>query len=157
MSVTAPSVPLEQPQASRNRTKIHRCMAEYRNKKQAETGVQSGPMETCLFCGIAKREIPSKMVLEDDRVFAFHDIKPVAPVHVLICPRQHIATLNDVSAEDTALVGYMFEVARKIAEQFGVAQSGYRTVFNCNADAGQAVFHIHLHVLGGRKLAWPPG
>lgn len=112
-------------------------------------------MESCLFCKIGKKELPSKVAYEDDRVFAFHDINPQAPLHVLICPRKHIATLNEVTAEDTALVGYMFEVARKLAEQFGVAQSGYRTVFNVGADTGQTVFHLHLHVIGGRKLSWP--
>jgi histidine triad (HIT) family protein len=112
-------------------------------------------MENCLFCRIAKKELPSKMAYEDDRVVAFHDINPQAPVHVLICPRKHIATLNDVAAEDAALLAHMFETARKIAEQFGVARQGYRTVFNVNADAGQTVFHLHLHVIGGRKLSWP--
>jgi len=112
-------------------------------------------MESCLFCRIANRELPAKMAYEDDRVVAFHDIHPQAPVHVLICPRKHIPTLNALTADDGALVAYMFDVARKIAEQFGVAQNGYRTVFNVNADAGQTVFHLHLHVIGGRKLSWP--
>ena len=112
-------------------------------------------MESCLFCRIANRELPAKMTYEDDRVVAFHDINPQAPVHVLICPRKHIPTLNGVTADDAALVAHMFDVARKIAEQFGVAQKGYRTVFNVNADAGQTVFHLHLHVIGGRKLSWP--
>ena len=112
-------------------------------------------MESCLFCRIANHELPAKMAYEDDRVVAFHDIHPQAPVHVLICPRKHIPTLNDVTADDAALIAYMFDVARKIAEQFGVAQKGYRTVFNVNAEAGQSVFHLHLHVIGGRKLSWP--
>jgi len=112
-------------------------------------------MESCLFCRIANRELPAKMTYEDDRVVAFHDIHPQAPVHVLICPRKHIPTLNGVTTDDAALIAYMFDVARKIAEQFGVAQKGYRTVFNVNADAGQTVFHLHLHVIGGRKLSWP--
>lgn len=112
-------------------------------------------MESCLFCRIANRKLPAKMAYEDDRVVAFHEINPQAPVHVLICPRKHIPTLNSVIADDAALVAYMFEVARKIAEQFGVAQKGYRTVFDVNADAGQTVFHLHLHVIGGRKLSWP--
>jgi len=112
-------------------------------------------MDNCLFCRIAKKELPSKMAYEDDRVVAFHDISPQAPVHVLICPRKHIPTLNDVAAEDAALLAHMFETARKIAEQLGVATQGYRTVFNVNADAGQTVFHLHLHVIGGRKLSWP--
>jgi histidine triad (HIT) family protein len=112
-------------------------------------------MVSCLFCRIANLELPAKMVYEDDRVVAFHDINPQAPVHILICPRKHIPTLNDVSADDAALVALLFDVARKIAGQFGVAQKGYRTVFNVNAEAGQTVFHLHLHVIGGRKLSWP--
>ena len=112
-------------------------------------------MENCLFCRIALGELPSKMAYEDDQVIAFRDIHPAAPVHVLICPRKHIATLNDVAEEDASLLVHMFEVARKIAEQFGVAQKGYRTTFNVNAEAGQTVFHLHLHVIGGRRLTWP--
>ena len=112
-------------------------------------------MDSCLFCRIARKELPSKMAHEDDRVVAFHDINPQAPVHVLIIPRKHIATLNDVSADDAELLAHMFAVARKIAEQSGLTQKGYRTVFNVNADAGQTVFHLHLHVIGGRKLTWP--
>jgi histidine triad (HIT) family protein len=112
-------------------------------------------MESCLFCRIVKEELPSKKAYKDDRVFAFHDINPQAPVHVLVCPRKHIATLNDVTAEDEALLPHMFATARKIAKDLGVSQTGYRTVFNVNADAGQTVFHLHLHVIGGRKLTWP--
>ena len=112
-------------------------------------------MESCLFCRIAKREIPAKIAHEDDLVVAFHDINPQAPVHILICPRKHISTLNEVSAEDTELLAHMFRIARKLAEESGVHQKGYRTVFNVNADAGQTVFHLHLHVIGGRKLSWP--
>jgi histidine triad (HIT) family protein len=112
-------------------------------------------MESCLFCKIGKRELPSKTAYEDDRVFAFHDINPQAPVHVLICPRKHIPSLNDVTSDDAALLTHMFDVARKVAEQSGVAQKGYRTVFNVNSDAGQTVFHLHLHVIGGRRLSWP--
>jgi len=112
-------------------------------------------MDSCLFCRIAKKELPSKIAHEDDRVVAFHDINPQAPVHVLIVPRKHIATLNDVSADDTELLGHMFAVARQIADQSGVSQKGYRTVFNVNTDAGQTVFHLHLHVIGGRRLTWP--
>ena len=112
-------------------------------------------MDSCIFCRIAKHELPSKIVYEDDRVFAFQDIQPQAPVHVLICPQKHIATLHEVSADDGPLIATMFEVARKVADQFGVAKSGYRTVFNVGADTGQTVFHLHLHVIGGRKLSWP--
>jgi histidine triad (HIT) family protein len=112
-------------------------------------------MDSCLFCRIAKHELPSKVALEDDRVIAFHDIQPQAPVHVLIVPKKHIPTLNDVSSDDAALLLYMFEVAKKLASEFGIAQQGYRTVFNVNAGAGQSVFHLHLHVIGGKKLSWP--
>jgi histidine triad (HIT) family protein len=112
-------------------------------------------MDTCLFCKIAAGTLPSKKAYEDDRVIAFHDINPQAPVHILICPRKHIATLNDVTAEDDALLAHMFAIARKMAQQFGVDQKGYRTVFNVNAEAGQTVFHLHLHVIGGRRLGWP--
>jgi histidine triad (HIT) family protein len=112
-------------------------------------------MESCLFCRIAAKELPSKIAYEDDRVIAFHDIAPQAPVHVLVIPRKHIATLNDVTVEDGGLVAHLFQVARKMAEQFGVDQKGYRAVFNVNAEAGQTVFHLHLHVIGGRRLSWP--
>jgi histidine triad (HIT) family protein len=123
-------------------------MAQYRNKEGRH-------MESCLFCRIAKHELPSKVAHEDDRVIAFHDIKPQAPVHILICPLKHIATLNDVSSDDGELIAHMFAVARKLARESGVAESGYRTVFNVGADTGQTVFHLHLHVIGGRKLSWP--
>jgi len=112
-------------------------------------------MESCLFCRIAKKELPSKMAYEDDKVVAFHDIAPQAPVHVLIVPYKHIATLNDVGMADAELLAHMFKVARQLAEEFGVDQTGYRTVFNVNAEAGQTVFHLHLHVIGGRRLSWP--
>jgi len=112
-------------------------------------------MESCLFCRIANHELPAKMVHEDDRVIAFHDINPQAPVHVLVVPRKHIPTLNDVSTDDAALVAHILSVASRIAEQLGVAQKGYRTVFNVNAEAGQSVFHLHLHLIGGRRLSWP--
>lgn len=111
----------------------------------------------CLFCRIASGEIPATKVYEDDTLVAFNDINPQAPMHVLIVPRVHVATLNDLGAGHDAVVGAMIRRAAAIASDRGYAESGYRTVFNCNAAAGQAVFHIHLHVLGGRNLAWPPG
>jgi len=114
-------------------------------------------MSTCLFCRIASGEIPATKVYEDDSLVAFDDINPQAPMHVLVIPRVHIATLNDLGPDRDALVGEMVRRGAAIAAERGYAQSGYRTVFNCLADAGQAVFHIHLHVLGGRRLAWPPG
>ena len=112
---------------------------------------------SCLFCKIAAGEIPAKRVHEDDELLAFEDIKPEAPVHVLIIPKRHIPTLNDVRETDDGLVGAMMRCAAAIAEQRGIETSGYRTVMNCNSHAGQTVFHIHLHLLGGRGLGWPPG
>ncbi|MDO8834639.1 MAG: histidine triad nucleotide-binding protein [Vicinamibacterales bacterium] len=111
----------------------------------------------CLFCRIVAGEIPARIVYQDEHVVAFHDINPQAPVHVLVVPRAHIATLNDVGEEHEALIGLMHRRAAAIAQDLGVAARGYRTVFNCNREAGQTVFHIHLHLLGGRSLHWPPG
>jgi histidine triad (HIT) family protein len=114
-------------------------------------------MADCLFCKIAAREIPGDIVHEDERLVAFSDVNPQAPTHVLIVPRRHIATLNDLTDGDADLVGAMVHLASRIAAQHGHAQAGYRTVFNCNAAAGQTVFHIHLHLLAGRDMTWPPG
>ena len=111
----------------------------------------------CLFCKIANKEIPSKKVYEDDEVYAFEDITPKAPVHILIIPKKHIGTINDISEQDYMLVGKIMGIASKIAAEKGLAERGYRVVANCNADAGQTVFHIHFHLLGGREFAWPPG
>lgn len=111
----------------------------------------------CLFCRIASGEIPATKVYEDDTLVAFDDINPQAPMHVLVVPRRHIATLNDLVEADDQLVGEMLRRAAALAREHGHAERGYRTVFNCNAGAGQTVFHIHLHVLGGRPFAWPPG
>ena len=112
---------------------------------------------SCLFCKIVAGEIPATKVYEDEQVIAFNDINPQAPMHVLVVPKRHISTLNDLSAADDALTGAMVRVAAAIAKERGVDGPGFRTVFNCNAQAGQTVFHIHLHVLGGRVLTWPPG
>jgi histidine triad (HIT) family protein len=112
---------------------------------------------SCLFCRIIAGEIPASKVYEDERLFVFKDINPQAPLHVLIVPRQHIATLNDLRPEHDALVGEMQRRAAALAAENGYADSGYRTVLNCNADAGQTVFHVHLHLLAGRRLGWPPG
>jgi histidine triad (HIT) family protein len=112
---------------------------------------------SCLFCKIIAGEIPSSKVYEDDRLFAFTDINPQAPMHVLVVPKQHIATLNDLTPANDGIVGAMIRTAAAIAKQQGHDGPGYRTVFNCNAEAGQTVFHLHLHVLGGRRLTWPPG
>lgn len=112
---------------------------------------------SCLFCKIIAGEIPSKKVYEDADLFAFEDINPQAPVHVLVVPKQHIATLNDLVVTDDGLVGSMVRRAAAIAKERGIDGPGFRTVFNCNAQSGQTVFHVHLHVLGGRTLTWPPG
>jgi histidine triad (HIT) family protein len=112
---------------------------------------------SCLFCRIVAGEIPAKKVFEDERILAFEDINPQSPVHVLVVPKRHVATLNDLQAADDGLVGEIVRRGAAIAEARGVATGGYRAVFNCNSEAGQTVFHIHLHVLGGRRLGWPPG
>ena len=112
-------------------------------------------MNLCIFCKIAQRAMPANIVYEDDLVVGFQDIRPVAPVHLLIIPRKHIPTLNDVTSGDHPLISQLFEVAKTLAEQFGIQENGYRTVFNCNADAGQTIYHLHLHLIGGRILSWP--
>ena len=114
-------------------------------------------MTECIFCRMINGEINPAVVYENDAVLAFRDINPQAPVHVLVIPKKHIATLNDLEPEHDVLVGEMFLAASRVAQQLGVAESGYRTVMNCNRDAGQTVFHLHLHVLGGRPMEWPPG
>ncbi len=112
---------------------------------------------SCIFCMIASGEIPSTKVYEDDEVFAFRDLHPQAPTHILIIPRKHIATVNDLESDDAALIGKLFLVAKQIAGNEGFADQGYRMVMNTNRDAGQTVFHIHLHLLAGRPFHWPPG
>lgn len=114
-------------------------------------------MSECLFCKIVAGQIPASIVFQDDTLVAFKDINPQAPLHVLIIPRRHIASLNALEPADDQLVGSMFRRAAALAKDHGYDQRGYRTVFNTNAEAGQTVFHIHLHVLAGRSLAWPPG
>jgi histidine triad (HIT) family protein len=111
----------------------------------------------CLFCRIAAGDVPSDIVHRDDQVVAFRDINPQAPFHVLVVPCKHVATLNELQDEDEALVGAVVRRAATIARQHGYDRRGYRTVFNCNADAGQSVDHVHLHVLAGRRMGWPPG
>ncbi len=112
---------------------------------------------SCLFCKIIAGEIPASKVFEDDQLIAFNDINPQAPMHVLVVPKRHLATLNDLAAGDDALVGGMVRRAAAIAKENGFDGPGFRTVFNCNAQAGQTVFHLHLHLLGGRTMTWPPG
>jgi len=112
---------------------------------------------TCLFCRIAKGEIPANVVFDGPGVMAFRDINPVAPTHLLIIPKRHIASLAEITAAETSLLGEMFEAARTLAEREGALSSGFRTVFNTGSDAGQTVFHLHLHLLAGRQMTWPPG
>jgi len=112
---------------------------------------------SCLFCRIIAGERPARIVYEDERMVAIEDINPQAPMHVLVIPRRHIATLNDLTEADAGLAGAMVVRAAAIARDRGYADRGYRALFNCNREAGQSVFHIHLHLLGGRRLGWPPG
>ena len=112
--------------------------------------------ENCLFCKIVSGDIPADIVYEDDQIIGFRDINPVAPTHVLVIPKRHISTINDIEQGDTALVGHMYLAAKKIAAQEGLADTGYRTTMNCLEAAGQTVFHIHLHLLGGKEMGWPP-
>lgn len=114
-------------------------------------------MSDCLFCRIVNGDIPAMKVFENERVLAFNDISPKAPCHVLIIPKKHIATINDISEQDQAVIGEMVLVAKDLAADKGIEEEGYRLVINCNRDAGQEVFHIHLHLLGGRTFTWPPG
>jgi len=114
-------------------------------------------MTDCLFCRLAAREIPTEIVFESDNIFAFKDIDPKAPYHVLIIPKKHIPTLNDIGEEEKKIMGELLLAAKQIATHLGIDETGYRTIINCNADGGQEVFHLHLHLLGGRKMAWPPG
>ena len=111
----------------------------------------------CLFCKILKKEIPAEIVFENDSVFAIKDINPQAPIHNLIIPKTHISTINDITSEDLTLLGEMVLVAKNLAKKHTVDQDGYRLVWNVNSGAGQTVFHIHLHLLGGRGFSWPPG
>ncbi|WP_448588142.1 histidine triad nucleotide-binding protein [Thermocrinis sp.] len=119
-------------------------------------------MKDCIFCKIVNKEIPSKGAYEDDSVYAFHDINPVAPIHILIVPKKHIFGIQSLEPEDEQLVGHMFYVARKLGEKLNLSspdstKDGYRLVFNVGENAGQSVFHLHLHLIGGRSMSWPPG
>lgn len=114
-------------------------------------------MGDCIFCKIIAGEIPSKKVYEDDKVFAFEDINPEAPVHVLIVPKTHIANINELSEKHENLIGHIFIVSKRIAGEYNIEDNGYRVVTNCGKDGGQTVDHIHFHLLGGRNLNWPPG
>jgi histidine triad (HIT) family protein len=114
-------------------------------------------MPDCIFCRIAEKKIPAKIVYEDDMVVAFEDLDPQAPVHVLVIPKKHIATLLDAGDEDMALFGRIVKAANSIARDRGIAERGFRLVTNCNPESGQSVYHIHFHILGGRPMLWPPG
>lgn len=114
-------------------------------------------MSDCLFCKIRDGEIPCNIIFENEDVLAFHDVNPQAPIHLLIIPRKHISTVNDLADEDGVVMGGLFAAAKVIAAQLGVNEDGYRLVVNCNRGAGQSVFHIHMHMLAGRALTWPPG
>lgn len=114
-------------------------------------------MNECIFCKIAKEEIKPKIVYKDLEVIAFEDINPQAPIHIVIIPHRHIGRISDISENEINLVGRLFLIARKLAEEKDIESSGYRLVINCNKDAGQEIFHLHLHLLGGRKFSWPPG
>ena len=111
----------------------------------------------CIFCKVVDKKIPASIVYEDERVVAFEDLNPQAPVHILIIPRKHIPTILDSNEEDHELIGYLHHIAGKIAKNRGIADRGFRVVLNCNREAGQTVFHIHLHLIGGRAMHWPPG
>ena len=114
-------------------------------------------MNECLFCKMVSGDIPCEKVYENELILSFRDIDPKAPTHILIIPKKHIETLNEINENDQDLLGELLLTAKKIAKDEGIDASGYRTVFNCNRDAGQTVFHIHLHLLGGRSMGWPPG
>ncbi|RLJ15961.1 histidine triad nucleotide-binding protein [bacterium endosymbiont of Escarpia laminata] len=114
-------------------------------------------MSDCLFCKMVSGDIQPNVVYEDDDVLAFRDLNPQAPTHILVIPKRHISTLNDLEPGDESLMGNLVLTAARIAEKEGIAEAGYRTLLNCNAEAGQTVFHIHLHLLGGRPMGWPPG
>jgi histidine triad (HIT) family protein len=114
-------------------------------------------MSDCLFCKIATGEIPSEKVFENDLMVGFRDIQPQAPIHIVIIPKKHIETTNDLTENDSELLSQMLLACRQIASDEGLAESGYRIVINCNKDGGQSVYHLHLHVLGGRRMSWPPG
>ena len=114
-------------------------------------------MSDCIFCKIVNGSIPAEKVFENDDLIAFEDLNPVAPVHVLVIPKRHVATLNDIEDGDADMLGQLFLAAKKIAAERGLSDDGYRTVVNCMSGAGQSVFHIHLHLLGGRPFQWPPG
>ena len=114
-------------------------------------------MEDCIFCKIINKEIPASIVFEDEKMIAFNDINPQAPIHILLIPREHFASINDIPEEKNSILSHLLLKARQIAQEKGIAEKGYRIVLNTEKDSGQEVFHIHLHLLGGRRMNWPPG
>ena len=114
-------------------------------------------MSDCIFCKIIDKKIPARIIYEDEHALAFEDVNPQAPVHTLVIPKKHIPTLLDIKEEDNNLIGHLVKVANKIANDKGIAERGFRVVINCNPESGQTVYHIHLHILGGRQMHWPPG
>lgn len=114
-------------------------------------------MDDCIFCKIVNKQVPSELVYEDDYVCAFKDINPVAPIHVLIVPKDHLQSLNEIEQNHKELIGHVFLVSKILAREFGISESGYRIVVNCGKDGGQTVNHIHFHLMGGRKFSWPAG
>jgi histidine triad (HIT) family protein len=114
-------------------------------------------MADCLFCRIIRGELPSRKAYEDEKIYAFYDINPATPTHILIVPKRHLSGINTATPEDAEIIGYSHLIAAKLARERGIEESGYRTVYNVGPDSGQSVFHLHLHLLGGRKMAWPPG
>lgn len=137
-------------------TKSHAIRPRGKPQGMWQQNVRNNIMEKCLFCKIINGE-KGELIYKDEQTAAFNDIDPKAPNHVLIVPIKHIATINDTSDEDEQLLGHMVQVAKKLAKELDIAEDGYRLVFNCNRGGGQAVFHIHLHLLGGRSMSWPPG
>ena len=114
-------------------------------------------LSDCIFCKIAKGEIPSEVIYEDDKIVAFNDVNPQSPIHFLVIPKEHIESSNDIDEKNSHLVGHVFLVIKKLTEELGVAKEGYRIVNNCGENGGQTVPHMHFHILAGRKLSWPPG
>ena len=124
---------------------------------KTDSGKRGEKVDGCLFCKIASKKIHAKIIYEDEKVIAFEDINPQAPVHTLVIPKKHISTTLDIKEEDNALIGNLFQIAGRIAREKGIAERGFRLVSNTNPEAGQTVYHIHIHLLGGRHMQWPPG
>jgi len=122
-----------------------------------DSGKKGKKMAECLFCRIVSKKVPAKIIYEDERILAFEDINPQAPVHALVIPKKHISTTLDIEDEDNELIGLLFQTAGKIAKEKGIAERGFRLVVNTNQEAGQTVYHVHIHILGGRHMHWPPG